>query len=418
MDLSKLNNLNATDRATYISKYKAELAKISKIIAPLKVPYDDLSVLLQNSPELDFVNKFFSDVTCQDKGIEKLLYEVIGYSFFRTAKLNKAIILKGFGRNGKSKIFRIIEAILGNNCSHEHLEGVVGNKSANKTTIKALRLATCNISEDQKSIKYINTGILTRLISGEPISLEDRERNVYLTSYATLLFSVNEVINFKELGLHITDRFIVIPFNATFTDVNGNRDINIEQKLCGDEKVLQIIATRAILAFCKVLHNGKFTIPANVEAETKRYFMECDNVFEFCSLFPIETFISKSRYYQGYYIWCEETNNNPLDKGPFGKRVLSLNYRSERYSFKGSRNTYYVSPTFDNDRAIGVYQAFKADKDEHIKAGNMTFEDYLWDRIKQKRLLADIQADETIGSNNLITDNSQIANENIKELDT
>ncbi len=418
MDLSKLNNLNATERATHISKYKAELAKISKIIAPLKVPYDDLSILLQNSPELDFVNEFFSDITCQDKGIEKLLYKVIGYSFFRTAKLNKAIILKGFGRNGKSKIFRIIEAILGNNCSHEHLEGLVGNKSANKTTIKALRLATCNISEDQKNVKYINTGILTRLISGEPISLEDRERNVYLTSYATLLFSVNEVINFKELGLHITDRFIVIPFNATFTDKTANRDINIESKLCGNNKVLQIIATRAIFAFCIVLQNGKFTIPANVEAETKRYFMECDNVFEFCNLFPIETFISKSRYYQEYYIWCEETNNNLLDKGPFGKRVLSLNYRSERYSFKGTRNTYYVNPAFTNDRVIGVYQAFVADKDEHIKPSKMTFEDYLWDRIKQKRLLADIQADETIGSNNLITDNSQITNENIKELDT
>ena len=418
MDLSKLNNLNATERATYISKYKAELAKISKIIAPLKVPYDDLSVLLQSSPELDFVNKFFSDVTCQDKGIEKLLYEVIGYSFFRTAKLNKAIILKGFGRNGKSKIFRIIEAILGNNCSHEHLEGLVGNKLANKTTIKALKLATCNISEDQKNVKYINTGILTRLISGEPISLEDRERNVYLTSYATLLFSVNEVIRFKELGLHITDRFIVIPFNATFTDATGNRDIDIERKLCGNDKVLQIIATRAILAFCIVLQNGKFTIPANVEAETKKYFMECDNVFEFCSLFSIETFISKSRYYQEYCSWCNETNNKPLDKGPFGKQVLALNYRSERYSFKGTRNTYYVNPAFTNDRAIGVYQAFVADKDEHIKPSEMTFEDYLWDRIKQKRLLADIQADETIGSNNLITDNSQIANENIKELDT
>lgn len=433
MDLSKLNNLNATDKATYISKYKAELTKISKIITPLKVPYDDLSVLLQNSPELGFVNKFFSDITCQDKGIEKLLYEVIGYSFFRTAKLNKAIILKGFGRNGKSKIFRIIEAILGNNCSHEHLEGLVGNKSANKTTIKALRLATCNISEDQKNVKYINTGILTRLISGEPISLEDRERNVYLTSYATLLFSVNEVINFKELGLHITDRFIVIPFNATFTDVNGNRDINIESKLCGNNKVLQIIATRAIFAFYIVLQNGKFTIPTSVEAETNQYFMECNNVFEFCSLFPIEDFISKSRYYQEYYNWCEETNNKPLDKGPFGKHVLSLNYRSERYSFKGKRDTYYVNSVFTNDRATGVYQAFITDKAEHLKPSHMPFEDYLWDKIDKKRLLADIQTTGTIDSNssienniidgqitfdNSIIDSSLLVDEEVKELDS
>lgn len=430
-------NLQFTvEEQTTIDKYKSYIAQFSKNITSLKVAYDDLSVLLRSSPELEFVNKFFSDITSQDKGIEKLLYEVIGYSFFKTAKLNKAIILKGFGRNGKSKIFRVIEAILSNNCPHEHLEGLVGNKSANKTTIKALQLTTCNISEDQKNVKYINTGILTRLISGEPISLENKDRNVYLTSYATLLFSVNEVIRFKELGLHITDRFIVIPFNATFTDATGNRDIDIERKLCKNDKVLQIIATKAIKAFSIVLKNGKFTIPANVEAETKKYFMECDNVFEFCSLFPIETFISKSQYYQEYYKWCEETNNKPLDKGPFGKQVLSLNYRSERYSFKGNRDTYYVNPVFTNDRATGVYQAFIADtyeanKDEvdnnkHKNQNNMLFENYLWDRIDKKRLLADIQAGGTINSNNSITNNiieGQITlfddfnNENIEELD-
>lgn len=434
MDLSKLNNLNATERESYISKYKAKLAKITNIIAPLKVPYDDLSVLLQSSPELELVNKFFLDITCQDKDIERLLYEVIGYSFIKTAKLNKAIILKGFGRNGKSKIFRIIEAILGNNnCSHEHLESLVGNKSANKTTIKALRCATCNISEDQKNVKYINTGILTRLISGEPISLENREQNFCLKSYATLLFSVNEVINFKELGLHITDRFIVIPFNAAFTDEAGNRDINIERKLCGNNKVLQIIATKAIMAFLAVLQNGKFTISTSVEAETNKYFMECNNVFEFCSLFPIETFISKSRYYQEYYNWCEETNNKPFDKGPFGKYVLSLKYRSERYSFKGKRDTYYVNSVFANDKVSAVYQSFEVDKEEHIIPKNMLFEEYLWTRIDKNRLLADIQdsgiidynneianniLDEQITFDNSIIDSSLLVDEEIKELDS
>ena len=274
----------------------------------------------------------------------------------------------------------------------------------NKTTIKNLRFVTCNISEDQKPVKYLNTGILTRLISGEPISLENKENNTCVTSFATLLFSVNEVIRFKELGLHITDRFIIIPFNATFTDANGNRDINIEQRLCKNDKVLQIIATRAIRAILFALQNGKFTIPTNVENETKKYFMECDNVFEFCSLFPIESFISKSRYYQEYYNWCEQNNNKPLEKAPFGKQVLSLNYRSERFSFKGNRDTYYVNSNFTNDRVSGVYQAFIADKDEHIISNNMLFENYLWDRIDKKRLLANIQVGEISTSSSIADD--------------
>ena len=60
------------------------------------------------------VNKFFSTITCGDKEIENLLYEVIGYSITeaKTSKLCKSFIFKGCGRNGKSKIFRIIESLL------------------------------------------------------------------------------------------------------------------------------------------------------------------------------------------------------------------------------------------------------------------------------------------------------------------
>ena len=84
--------------------------------------YYDPSVLLTNSPEEKTVNDYFKSVTCKIEDIENLLYEVIGYSLAETAKLNKLIILKGDGRNGKSKIFRVLEAVLDNKCSHEHLE--------------------------------------------------------------------------------------------------------------------------------------------------------------------------------------------------------------------------------------------------------------------------------------------------------
>lgn len=95
MTLSEINRLNTNEKTIQINKYKEIVEKLSNIIAPLKVPYNDLSILLQSSPELEFVDKFFSDITCKDKGIENLLYEVIGYCFVRTAKLNKSIILRG-----------------------------------------------------------------------------------------------------------------------------------------------------------------------------------------------------------------------------------------------------------------------------------------------------------------------------------
>lgn len=108
------NNIISTDE--YSKK------GINPIFSEAVIPYYDPSVLLTNSPELKTVDDYYGSVTCEIKDIENLLYEVIGYSLAKTTKLNKLIILKGDGRNGKSKIFRVLEAVLKDKCSHEHLE--------------------------------------------------------------------------------------------------------------------------------------------------------------------------------------------------------------------------------------------------------------------------------------------------------
>lgn len=302
------------------------------------------------------VNKFFSTITCGDKEIENLLYEVIGYSITeaKTSKLCKSFIFKGCGRNGKSKIFRIIESLLKHDqCSHEHLENLSGSKAGSKSTVKKLENTYVNISEDQKQPKYINTSLITRIISGETISVAGED----ITPHCVLLFSVNDVINFKETGLHITDRFVVINFNAVFTDSNNNRDINIEEKLCSEQS-LELISSRAKEAFNKVLNQGKFTIPESVIESTKQYFLECNNVAEFCGLYPVKTIIVKSRYYQEYRNWCTYNNREAVSNNVFGREVLALGYRAERYSFRNDRKTYYAAPDFDNNRSQNVFNEY------------------------------------------------------------
>lgn len=324
------------------------------IVANLSVSNLDHNLLTTDSEELSTVNQYFKSITCNNEEIEKLLWQVLGYSLTKTSKLCKAFIFKGSGRNGKSKLFRILEHLLGfEQCSHEHLENLSGSKAGGKTTIKNLSNCTVNISEDQKQPKYINNSLITRIISGETIAYGEQE----ITPYATMLFSVNEVIDFKETGLHITDRIVVIPFNNIFTDSNNNRDINMEDKLC-QEKSLRIIATKALEAFQEVLDQGKFSIPPIVEEETKKYFLECNNVAEFCSLYPVETIIVKSRYYQEYRNWCNYNNREAVSNNVFGKEVIALGYRAERYSFRNDRKTYYAAPNFDNNNSQEVFNEY------------------------------------------------------------
>lgn len=120
----EMKELNSVEQSSNTAVPTDEYNKkgINSIFTEEVIPYYDPNVLLTNSPELKTVDDYYRSVTCEHKDIENLLYEVQGYSLAETAKLNKLIILKGEGRNGKSKIFRVLEAILGDKCSHEHLE--------------------------------------------------------------------------------------------------------------------------------------------------------------------------------------------------------------------------------------------------------------------------------------------------------
>ena len=361
---------------------------IDNLVGDLKVDYKDQSVLTTPSPELEKVTQFFSSITCNDKGVENLLFEIFGNAMCRTAGLQKAFIFKGKGRNGKSRLFRILEAILGEQqCSYETLETLSGNKSGSKSTVGFLRGCTVNISEDQQQPRYINHSILNKIISGDTISeIKGKERIVF-RPYATMLFSVNDVIDFKETKICMTDRIVVIPCNATFIE---NRNINIEYELC-QPKALQIIATRAINAFKEVLKNGKFTIPPVVELETNRYFMDCNNVIEFCNLFPIKEFMVKDRYHKEYCKWCASNNLEAYNNVKFGKEVLNLGYRSGRFTFGKKQITCYVSPNFNNAENKSIYYRYLKENGISEETGRIydeatlvatfgipVFEDYLW----------------------------------------
>lgn len=361
---------------------------IDNLVGDLKVDYKDQSVLTTPSPELEKVTQFFSSITCNDKGVENLLFEICGNAMCRTAVMQKAFLFKGKGRNGKSRLFRILEAILGEQqCSYETLETLSGNKSGSKSTVGFLRGCTVNISEDQQQPRYINHSILNKIIAGDTISEVKGKERIVFRPYATMLFSVNDVIDFKETKICITDRLVVIPFNATFIE---NRNINIEYELC-QPKALQIIATRAINAFKEVLKNGKFTIPPVVELETNRYFMDCNNVVEFCNLFPIKEYMFKDRYHKEYCKWCASNNLEAYNNVKFGKEVLNLGYRSERFSFYQKKITCYVSPNFNNAENKSIYYRYLKENGISEETGRAydeatlvatfgipAFEDYLW----------------------------------------
>ena len=104
---------------------------------------------------------------------------------------------------------------------------------------------------------------------------------------------------------------------------------------------------------------GQFTIPQIVIDETNKYFLECNNVDKFCSLYPIENVKIKSDYYEEYQNWCLFNNQEAVSNSVFGKEVIALGYRAERYSVDNDRKTYYANPNFNNKDFKNVCENYK-----------------------------------------------------------
>lgn len=122
-----------------INEYKTKIRELSKLFVPLNVPYDDLNVLVEDTEALRLVNDFFESISHEDKGIEILLYGIIGNSVAKTTKPNKAFVLKRkSAETGKSAFLRIPETLVGNYASHEHLENLCGTKAGGKNTVEKL----------------------------------------------------------------------------------------------------------------------------------------------------------------------------------------------------------------------------------------------------------------------------------------
>lgn len=146
------------------------------------------------------VDKFFSDITCQNKELEILLYEVIGYCCCRTNMYHLAFILKGSGGNGKSTFFKIIKSLLGDSAASIRLKKVTTDKFASTS----LYNKTCAIADDINNGRDVDTGLLKTLISGDGIRAEYKFENEFeFEPVATILIGMNNIVTFNDSS----DRF-------------------------------------------------------------------------------------------------------------------------------------------------------------------------------------------------------------------
>jgi len=238
------------------------------------LPYDEL--LKAAEDDLSEIVSVFKDWVDERW---PLLLEIIGYTLLAGEyPLNKAVMLVGEGKNGKSTYLGLIERLLGKeNCVSVKLQDLVSDEK--RFSVFVLYGKMANIFSDLPKEALRSTGMF-KILTGEDAVTADRKFRdpITFTNYAKMLYSANELPRVTDMTTAFWRRWIVIKFEKQFppnTEFRNNLYNNIIPR--NAPKLLAY----ALLAARHVVRRGKFSFE-ETEADYKNLWLrETDPVYDF-----------------------------------------------------------------------------------------------------------------------------------------
>ncbi|WP_394772330.1 phage/plasmid primase, P4 family [Mucilaginibacter sp.] len=264
----------------------------------------------------EFLDKVLPDIQAQE-----ILAEYLGYVFIEhsSLKLEKALMLYGSGANGKSVIFEIVSALLGNeNISNYSLEKITSdNYSRAMLSGKLLNYAS-EISN------RLNPAVFKQLVSGEPVEARlPYGKPFTLANYAKLLFNCNELPKDVEHTDAFYRRLLIVPFLVTIP-VEA-QDPLLANKIIASE--LAGVFNWILAGLKRLICTGQFTVSISVTEVLNQYRMDSN---------PVQLYLDDMGYivsidekakqdlrdlYYGYRKYCEDYGYKPLSYVNFKKRL-------------------------------------------------------------------------------------------------
>ena len=202
------------------------------------------------------VEKFFNDLTCNNKDIKTLLYEAIGYTMTTNKSLRKMFILHGGKANGKSTFLKMLKFVIG----AKNTTALCFKDIDKKFSLVDINKKLLSVGDDIENKPISNTGTLKKIVSGDNIRVEQKcQPSFVMTPYATLFFSCNQIPHIKndETGAMLS-RIIYIPFHNFFkpstTFVKWFND-----NILYNEQAMEYIVSKSVQHLQQLLSVDEFT---------------------------------------------------------------------------------------------------------------------------------------------------------------
>lgn len=309
----QINLLNGTLEITPESRVLRPFNRADFLTYQLQFEYDEKA-------GANLFHKYLNRVL-PDKEVRMVLQEYLGYLFIKNGnprlKDEKVLMLTGGGFNGKSVLFEVVNAMLGDEnvsvyslkelTEQEGYRAEIGNKLLNYAS---------------EEVGKMNNSVFKQLASGERVAARSLYKTPFmLKQYAKLMFNCNTLPKDVENTYAFFRRFLIIPFEVTIP--KDEQDKQLPFKIIKAE--LSGVLNWVLEGLDRLLEKGKFTDSEVVnqileryktESDTPKMFLE-DNDYEACTMggTPIK------ELYLEYAGYCNDGGFLSLNRKNFTNRL-------------------------------------------------------------------------------------------------
>lgn len=261
-----------------------------------------------------------------------ILQEFFGYCLTRETKLEKALLLLGDSRSGKSTILNTLRALVGdNNCS-----SVPFSHIAHQQQNFAMLGKLINMDTDVSSKAIDFEAEFKKITSGEDIQTNPKYVAPFsFKPFCKMVLSANDFPRITDHSSAFYKRLILIPCDRVFEPHEQN--VNLKNELIAE---LPGILNWAIIGLRRLINRKSFEKKEFMDeaiSDLREESNPVDGFFnEHVSVEVGEHIeIEKSELYSKYKIWASNSNHGTLSISKFSQHVFRKYAKS---TFKDSRN--------------------------------------------------------------------------------
>ena len=300
--------------------------------------------------ESDLLDRVMRKLACDDDTVLKLLYQSVGYCFYRRNELRKSFFLLGEKRNGKSTFLDMVSTLLGEDNTANLDLCEIGDRF--RTAELTGKLA--NIGDDINDEWVSNTATFKKVVSGDTVTVERKGKDPFkLRSFAKFFFSANSLprLGRGKDSRAVLDRLVIIPFDAKFSKDDPDYDPFIKYKLRGED-VMEALIAKAIPALTEVLIEQEFERCQRVAYSLAEFEKSNNPILEFYEELDAADYSNEpvKVVYQKYCSFCMGNNLQPMSAIEFQKQTKQqFNLTVKTVEVNGKKTRVYVDESTTTD---------------------------------------------------------------------